>query len=110
MKSLAGGAKTRQIMPFALAAIGLLCIPGRAWAPTAVEYSVAGMWHGFFLSSLTGESGPFTINNTEQRNRRFGGTLDVGTLMIPYEITLAASDRFPVVDRGTDGNFEEHHG
>ncbi len=87
MKRLVGGAKTKRIMPFALAAIAVLCIPGRAWAPTAVEYAVVGTWHGFFLSSLTGESGPFTINNTEQRNRRFGGTLDVGNLMIPYEGT-----------------------
>jgi hypothetical protein len=110
MKSFVGVAKTKQIMPFALAVIGVLCIPGRAWAPTAVEYAVSGMWHGFFLSSLTGESGPFTINNTEQRNRRFGGTLDVGNLMIPYEGTLAASGRFTVVGRGSDGKFEVNHG
>jgi hypothetical protein len=110
MKNLAGGARTKQIMPFALAAIAVLCIPGRAWAPTAVEYAIAGMWHGFFLSSLTGESGPFTINNTDQRNRRFGGTLDVGNLMIPYEGTLAASGRFTVVGRGSDGKFEVNHG
>jgi len=109
MKSLAGGAKTRQIMPFALAAIGLLCIPGRAWAPTAVEYAVVGMWHGFFLSSLTGETGPFTISNTSQRNRRFVGTLDVGDLMIPYEGTLTHG-RFTVVGRGADGKFVVNHG
>ncbi len=110
MKNLVRGATTKQIMPFALAAIAVLCIPGRAWAPTAVEYAVGGTWHGFFLSSLTGESGPFTINNTDQRNRRFGGTLDVGNLMIPYEGTLAASGRFTVVGRGSDGKFEVNHG
>lgn len=109
MKNL-GRASTRVIMPFALAAAIVALLPGRAWAPTAVEYSVAGPWHGFFLSSMTGETGPFEINNTSMRNRRFGGTLDVGGLMVPYEGTLAASGRFTVVGRGSEGKFVVNQG
>ena len=109
MKNL-GRERTRGIMPFALAAAIVALLPGRAWAPTAVEYSVAGPWHGFFLSAMTGETGPFEINNTSQRNRRFGGTLDVGGLMVPYEGTLAASGRFTVVGRGSEGKFVVNQG
>ena len=109
MKNL-GRARTRGIMPFALAAAIVALLPGRAWAPTAVEYSVAGPWHGFFLSAITGETGPFEINNTSMRNRRFGGTLDVGGLMVPYEGTLAASGRFTVVGRGSEGKFVVNQG
>jgi len=110
MKAFTSRSKTTRIMPFALAVIALLSFPRPGWAPTAVEYAFAGMWHGFFLSSLTGETGPFAINNSSQRNRRFGGTLDVGNLMIPYEGTLAASGRFTVVGRGSEGMFVVNQG
>ncbi len=110
MKIFFGRVSTRRILPFALAAVAVLSFPRRGWAPTAVEYAVDGEWHGFFLSDVNGESGPFTINNTTQRNRRFGGTLDTGNLMIPYEGTLAASLHFTVVGRGSEGKFVVNHG
>lgn len=110
MKTFVGRSTTRLIMPVALAAALVALVPSRAWAPTAVEYAIAGMWHGFFLSDVNGDSGPFTINNTSMRNRRFGGTLDVGDLMIPYQGTLAEPFRFTVVGRGADGMFVVNQG
>src|SRR5437867_2496556 len=109
MKTFVGRA-TRVVMPVALAAALVALVPTRAWAPTAVEYAIAGMWHGFFLSDVNGDSGPFTINNTSMRNRRFGGTLDVGDLMIPYQGTLAEPFRFTVVGRGAEGMFVVNQG
>ena len=101
---------TSRMLPFALAAAALLSLPSLGWAPTAVERDVTGLWHGFFLSNLTGESGPFTIDISSQRHHRFGGTLDTGDLMIPFEGTLSASLHFTVVGRGTDGTFVVNRG
>ncbi len=104
------GRMARRMVPCAVAAVAVLSFPRLGWAPTAVEYDVAGPWHGFFLSDVNGESGPFTINNTAVRNRRFGGMLETGGLMIPYEGTLSASFHFTVVGRGSEGKFVVNRG
>lgn len=94
------------ILPLVIAALIFGASPGEARGdPTAVEFAI-GPYQGFFLSSLTGENGPFSFNLTETHNRQLEGTLMATGMQFPFKVTIGASNVFNAV--GAEGSFVAH--
>lgn len=93
------------VLPFIVAALVVQSGPALAGDPTAVEFAM-GSYRGFFLSSLTGETGPFSFDLTETHNRQLDGTLMVTGMDFPFHVTVAASHVFNAVGNG--GSFVAH--
>ena len=99
--------RTLALLVLVAGALAMVSQADSRTAPTAVE-RVTGHWFGYFQSSLTGEVGSFDLAIPFQQNRRFAGTLSSPTLprSIPFDGTLAASDRFSVIGHvSSDLNF-----
>jgi len=94
------------LLPFVvIAALILGSGPAQAADPTAVEYAM-GSYRGFFLSSMTGENGPFAFDLGVTRHRQLDGTLTVTGQAFPFNVTISASHVFTAV--GTGGSFVAH--
>lgn len=93
-----------------LALAVLVAAPLAASAAAPEIWDVRGAWNGFRQSSVTGEVDTIRLHTTDQRMRRFMGSLHspnpllgVPTLVIPFDGTLAASHRVNIVGKGGQG-------
>lgn len=94
-----------QILTTLAIAIAFGAAPAQAADPTAVEYAM-GSYQGFFLSSVTGEGGMFSMDLTPVHHRQLDGNLMVTGMSIPFEVTIGSSQVFTAV--GEHGAFVAH--
>jgi hypothetical protein len=94
-----------RILTSLVVAIAFGAAPVQAADPTAVEYA-AGSYQGFFLSSMTGENGMFSMDLTPVRHRQLDGNLMVTGMSIPFNVTIGSSQVFTAV--GEHGAFVVH--
>ena len=94
-----------RILTTLAVAIAFGVAPAQAADPTAVEYA-AGRYQGFFLSSMTGENGMFSMDLAPVHHRQLNGNLMVTGMTIPFKVTIGQSQVFTAV--GAHGAFVAH--
>ena len=94
-----------RILTTLAVAIAFGVAPAQAADPTAVEYA-AGSYQGFFLSSMTGENGMFSMDLAPIHHRQLHGNLMVTGMTIPFNVTIGQSQVFTAV--GQHGAFVAH--